>query len=76
MRVQEFHRCLLYMVTKASIHEMENGSGIEIFKNEPYERDGIIGRFTDKRFHLAKYVGTCVIVYNNSGTCRPGYSLF
>lgn len=52
--MDEFHRCLLYMVTKASIHEMENGSGIEIFKNEPYERDGIIGRFTDKRFHLAK----------------------
>ncbi|GIX65704.1 phosphatidylinositol transfer protein [Babesia caballi] len=33
---------------------MENGSAFEISKNEVYERDGIVGRHTVKRYHFAK----------------------
>ncbi|KAK1441812.1 phosphatidylinositol transfer protein [Babesia gibsoni] len=49
-----FHRLCLHVVTNASTKEMENGSGIEIFKNEPCEFKGRKGHYTEKRFHLAK----------------------
>ena len=45
-----FCACLLcsYMVAKASRENSGKGDGIEVIKNEPFEKDGSKGQYTFK----------------------------
>ncbi|GBE62231.1 phosphatidylinositol transfer protein [Babesia ovata] len=49
-----YQLCCVYLVTKASLQEVENGGGFEISKNELCERDGVLGRIMEKRFYFGK----------------------
>ncbi|KAG8515081.1 Phosphatidylinositol transfer protein beta isoform, partial [Galemys pyrenaicus] len=42
----------LYSVAEASKNETGGGEGIEVLKNEPYEKDGEKGQYTHKIYHL------------------------
>ncbi|GFE53838.1 hypothetical protein BaOVIS_012420 [Babesia ovis] len=52
--LEMFQRCSLYLVTQASIKEVETGSAFEIVTNEPCERNGLSGRHSIKRYHFGK----------------------
>ncbi|ORM40302.1 Phosphatidylinositol transfer protein 1 [Babesia sp. Xinjiang] len=52
--LEMFQRCALYLVAQASMKEVEGGSAFEIATNEPYERNGTVGRHTEKRYHFGK----------------------
>uniref|UniRef100_A0A3P9NQ11 Phosphatidylinositol transfer protein beta isoform n=1 Tax=Poecilia reticulata TaxID=8081 RepID=A0A3P9NQ11_POERE len=42
----------LFSVAEASKNETGGGEGIEVLKNEPYEKDGERGQYTHKIYHL------------------------
>ena len=46
------------MVAKfsASASSGDDGDGVEVLKNEPYEQDDQRGQYTHKIYHLAKLV--------------------
>lgn len=44
----------LYSVAEASKNETGGGEGIEVLKNEPYEKDGEKGQYTHKIYHLKR----------------------
>lgn len=46
----------LYSVAEASKNETGGGEGIEVLKNEPYEKDGEKGQYTHKIYHLKRQV--------------------
>uniref|UniRef100_A0AAY5EBD7 Phosphatidylinositol transfer protein beta isoform n=1 Tax=Electrophorus electricus TaxID=8005 RepID=A0AAY5EBD7_ELEEL len=46
----------LYSVAEASKNETGGGEGIEVLKNEPYEKDGERGQYTHKIYHLKSKV--------------------
>ncbi|KAB0406159.1 hypothetical protein E2I00_017762, partial [Balaenoptera physalus] len=46
----------LYSVAEASKNETGGGEGIEVLKNEPYEKDGEKGQYTHKIYHLKSKV--------------------
>lgn len=46
----------LYSVAEASKNETGGGEGIEVLKNEPYEKDGEKGQYTHKIYHLKRWV--------------------
>lgn len=46
----------LYSVAEASKNETGGGDGIQVLKNEPYEKDGEKGQFTHKVYHIKRYV--------------------
>lgn len=46
----------LYSVAEASKNETGGGDGIQVLKNEPYEKDGEKGQFTHKVYHIRRYV--------------------
>ena len=52
MTVAEYQVGQLFSVAEASKQEMGGGEGIEILKNEPYEKDGEKGQYTHKIYHL------------------------
>lgn len=46
----------LYSVAEASKNETGGGEGVEVLKNEPYEKeDGEKGQYTHKIYHLQTY---------------------
>lgn len=46
----------LYSVAEASKNETGGGEGVEVLKNEPYEKeDGEKGQYTHKIYHLQRY---------------------
>lgn len=45
----------LFSVAEASKNETGGGEGIEVLKNEPYEKDGEKGQYTHKVYHLRRY---------------------
>lgn len=45
----------LFSVAEASKNETGGGEGIEVLKNEPYEKDGEKGQYTHKIYHLKRY---------------------
>lgn len=49
----------LFSVAEASKNETGGGEGIEVLKNEPYEKDGEKGQYTHKIYHLARCVCVC-----------------
>lgn len=46
----------LYSVAEASKNETGGGEGVEVLKNEPYEKDGEKGQFTHKIYRLHRSV--------------------
>ncbi|KAB1255279.1 Phosphatidylinositol transfer protein beta isoform, partial [Camelus dromedarius] len=52
--VQEYQVGQLYSVAEASKNETGGGEGIEVLKNEPYEKDGEKGQYTHKIYHLKR----------------------
>lgn len=42
-------------MAEASKNETGGGEGIEVLKNEPYEKDGEKGQYTHKIYHLKRY---------------------
>lgn len=43
-------------MAEASKNETGGGEGIEVLKNEPYEKDGEKGQYTHKIYHLKRQV--------------------
>lgn len=54
----------LYSVAEASKNETGGGEGIEVLKNEPYEKDGEKGQYTHKIYHLKRQVGFAPVTYS------------
>ncbi|AFZ79691.1 phosphatidylinositol transfer protein, putative [Theileria equi strain WA] len=50
----EYKKLCIFLVVEASLNEIENGTGLEVFRNETFEQDGKKGSYTEKRYHLAK----------------------
>uniref|UniRef100_A0A3Q2VH07 Phosphatidylinositol transfer protein, alpha a n=1 Tax=Haplochromis burtoni TaxID=8153 RepID=A0A3Q2VH07_HAPBU len=50
--VEEYQVGQLYTVAEASKNETGGGDGVEVLKNEPYEKDGEKGQYTHKIYHL------------------------
>eukprot|EP01012_Entosiphon_sulcatum_P006296 TRINITY_DN1295_c0_g1_i1.p2 TRINITY_DN1295_c0_g1~~TRINITY_DN1295_c0_g1_i1.p2 ORF type:complete len:265 (+),score=55.45 TRINITY_DN1295_c0_g1_i1:50-844(+) len=50
--VEEYQVAQLYSVAKMSEAETSGDEGVEILKNEPYEKDGEHGQYTYKIYHL------------------------
>lgn len=46
----------LFSVAEASKHETGGGDGIQVLKNEPYEKDGEKGQYTHKIYHIKRFV--------------------
>lgn len=44
----------LFSVAEASKNETGGGEGIEVLKNEPYEKEGEKGQYTHKIYHLKR----------------------
>uniref|UniRef100_A0A8C9SAD7 Phosphatidylinositol transfer protein beta isoform n=1 Tax=Scleropages formosus TaxID=113540 RepID=A0A8C9SAD7_SCLFO len=54
--VEEYQVGQLYSVAEASKNETGGGEGIEVLKNEPYEKEGEKGQYTHKIYHLKSKV--------------------
>ncbi|XP_029965268.1 phosphatidylinositol transfer protein alpha isoform-like [Salarias fasciatus] len=54
--VEEYQVGQLYAVAEASKNETGGGEGVEVLKNEPYEKDGEKGQYTHKIYHLQSKV--------------------
>ncbi|KAG1957539.1 phosphatidylinositol transfer protein beta isoform-like [Pimephales promelas] len=66
--VEEYQVGQLYSVAEASKNETGGGEGIEILKNEPYEKDGEKGQYTHKIYHLKSKVPGFVKVIAPEGS--------
>ncbi|XP_026876449.2 phosphatidylinositol transfer protein beta isoform isoform X2 [Electrophorus electricus] len=54
--VEEYQVGQLFSVAEASKNETGGGEGIEVLKNEPYEKEGERGQYTHKIYHLKSKV--------------------
>lgn len=52
--VDEYRIAQLYSVATMSMKETGNGEGVEVIKNEPYEKDGEKGQYTFKKYSFAR----------------------
>ncbi|KAL0972802.1 hypothetical protein UPYG_G00194920 [Umbra pygmaea] len=60
--VEEYQVGQLYAVAETSKNETGGGEGVEVLKNEPYEKDGEKGQYTYKIYHLQSKVPNYVRV--------------
>uniref|UniRef100_A0A668AQ88 Phosphatidylinositol transfer protein beta isoform n=1 Tax=Myripristis murdjan TaxID=586833 RepID=A0A668AQ88_9TELE len=58
----------LFSVAEASKNETGGGEGIEVLKNEPYEKDGEKGQYTHKIYHLKSKVPGFVKLFAPDGS--------
>uniref|UniRef100_A0A3Q4BV85 Phosphatidylinositol transfer protein alpha isoform n=1 Tax=Mola mola TaxID=94237 RepID=A0A3Q4BV85_MOLML len=58
--VEEYQVGQLYSVAEASKNETGGGEGVEVLKNEPYEKEGERGQYTHKIYHLQSKVPSFV----------------
>ncbi|NXY48678.1 PIPNB protein, partial [Ceuthmochares aereus] len=58
----------LYSVAEASKNETGGGEGIQVLKNEPYEKDGEKGQYTHKIYHLKSKVPGFVRMFAPEGS--------
>ncbi|XP_030633214.1 phosphatidylinositol transfer protein, alpha a [Chanos chanos] len=65
--VEEYQVGQLYSVAEASKNETGGGEGVEVLKNEPYEKDGEKGQYTHKIYHLQSKVPGFVRVLAPAG---------
>uniref|UniRef100_V9L9B2 Phosphatidylinositol transfer protein, alpha n=1 Tax=Callorhinchus milii TaxID=7868 RepID=V9L9B2_CALMI len=56
--VEEYQVAQLYSVAEASKNNTGGGDGIEVLKNEPYEKDGEKGQYTHKVYYLENKLPT------------------
>jgi len=68
MTVAEYQVAQLFSVAEASKNETGGGEGIEILKNEPYEKDGEKGQYTHKIYHLESRVPSFVKFFCPKGS--------
>lgn len=64
LSVDEYRIAQLYTIFKFSEKEStdnEDGDGVEVLRNEPFERDGVKGQFTHKIYHLNKKAPAWVV---------------
>ncbi|KAJ7990267.1 hypothetical protein DPEC_G00298550 [Dallia pectoralis] len=86
--VEEYQVGQLYSVAETSKNETGGGEGVEVLKNEPYEKDGEKGQYTHKIYHLHSKVPSYVRVlapstalnihekaWNAYPYCRTGMAL-
>ncbi|KAJ4941761.1 hypothetical protein JOQ06_011635 [Pogonophryne albipinna] len=66
--VEEYQVGQLFSVAEASKNETGGGEGIEVLKNEPYEKDGEKGQYTHKIYHLKSKVPGFVKVFAPEGS--------
>ncbi|XP_076010276.1 phosphatidylinositol transfer protein beta isoform-like [Genypterus blacodes] len=66
--VEEYQVGQLFAVAEASKNETGGGEGIEVLKNEPYEKDGEKGQYTHKLYHLHSKVPYFVKVLAPDGS--------
>ncbi|KAF3851116.1 hypothetical protein F7725_012888 [Dissostichus mawsoni] len=69
--VEEYQVGQLFSVAEASKNETGGGEGIEVLKNEPYEKDGEKGQYTHKIYHLKRCLSFFAFSKCNS-VVRPG----
>ncbi|KAA8586929.1 hypothetical protein FQN60_000765 [Etheostoma spectabile] len=87
--VEEYQVGQLYSVAEASKNETGGGEGVEVLKNEPYEKEGEKGQYTHKIYHLQSKVPSFVRMlapasalnihekaWNAYPYCRTGLFLF
>ncbi|CAJ0945177.1 unnamed protein product [Ranitomeya imitator] len=65
---QQYQVGQLYSVAEASKNETGGGEGIEVLKNEPYEKDGEKGQYTHKIYHLKSKVPGFVKMFAPEGS--------
>uniref|UniRef100_A0A8C8DXI3 Phosphatidylinositol transfer protein beta isoform n=1 Tax=Oryzias sinensis TaxID=183150 RepID=A0A8C8DXI3_9TELE len=58
----------LFSVAEASKNETGGGEGIEVLKNEPYEKDGEKGQYTHKIYHIQSKVPAFVRLFAPEGS--------
>ncbi|XP_005990306.2 phosphatidylinositol transfer protein beta isoform [Latimeria chalumnae] len=66
--VEEYQVGQLYSVATASKNETGGGEGIQVLKNEPYEKDGEKGQFTHKVYYLESKVPKFVKMFVPEGS--------
>ncbi|XP_069555858.1 phosphatidylinositol transfer protein beta isoform-like [Brachyistius frenatus] len=66
--VEEYQVGQLFSVAQASKNETGGGEGIEVLKNEPYEKDGEKGQYTHKIYHLKSKVPGFVRLFAPEGS--------
>lgn len=52
--VSQYQVGQLFSVAETSKNNTGGGEGIEVLKNEPYEREGERGQYTHKIYHLQR----------------------
>ncbi|KAL2078812.1 hypothetical protein ACEWY4_026497 [Coilia grayii] len=65
--VEEYQVGQLYSVAEASKNNTGGGEGIEILRNEPYEKDGEKGQYTHKIYHIHSKVPTFIQMFAPEG---------
>ncbi|MCI4385006.1 hypothetical protein PGIGA_G00045330 [Pangasianodon gigas] len=58
--VEEYQVGQLYSVAEASKNNTGGGEGIEVLRNEPYEKEGEKGQYTHKIYHIHSKVPTFI----------------
>lgn len=66
--MEEYQVGQLFSVAEASKNETGGGEGIEVLKNEPYEKEGEKGQYTHKIYHLKSKVPTFVKMVSPEGS--------
>ncbi|XP_078107789.1 phosphatidylinositol transfer protein beta isoform-like [Sander vitreus] len=66
--VEEYQVGQLFSVAEASKNETGGGEGIEVLKNEPYEKDGEKGQYTHKIYHIKSKVPAFVKMMAPTGS--------
>ncbi|TNN82292.1 Phosphatidylinositol transfer protein beta isoform [Liparis tanakae] len=66
--VEEYQVGQLFSVAEASKNETGGGEGIEVLKNEPYEKDGEKGQYTHKIYHIKSKVPPFVKLFAPEGS--------
>ncbi|XP_030649579.1 phosphatidylinositol transfer protein, beta, like isoform X2 [Chanos chanos] len=65
--VEEYQVGQLYSVAEASKNNTGGGEGIEVLRNEPYEKDGEKGQYTHKIYHIHSKVPTFIQMFAPEG---------
>jgi len=65
---QEYQVAQLYAVAMASKEETGGGEGVEVIKNEPYEKDKEKGQYTYKVYHLESKVPSFIRMIAPAGS--------
>ncbi|XP_064845011.1 phosphatidylinositol transfer protein, beta, like [Oncorhynchus masou masou] len=65
--VEEYQVGQLFSVAEASKNNTGGGEGIEVLRNEPYEKDGEKGQYTHKIYHIHSKVPSFIQMFAPEG---------